>query len=188
MNTNLKQQFRDADTALIAGLNGIGRPRASEAELVELRRAVMQARAACEAAGIEVESVWEYSQRRKREDETEIRSVGQRMLADAPYGSALSRSARKWLSYAGAAAVSVAVMESVPATANLLVTCAVGFVVFFAVGVLAIFHIDEWFPTTPTKIARLAVEAGVDVSDLWRDDQTGLKDYNNACKRHLLRV
>ncbi len=69
----LKERFQAAETALLAALNGWHGAKATDGEITELRRHLMHARRACEERGVDVETLWEFAQKRREIDEGHVR-------------------------------------------------------------------------------------------------------------------
>ncbi|MEY2161401.1 hypothetical protein [Rhodanobacter sp. FW106-PBR-LB-2-11] len=173
-----KQQFRQCENELLAALNGFGRPVAGDAELVSLRRAVLQARHACERAGVAVETLWEFTERNRLAHEEQVRTFAREQVKVAPR---LPFVLRQRITAALAAATGLVVLVTWPSPDGLLGALAAS-VVALAVGDDCLARL---FPTPTSRVARLACDLGVDVADLWPPGSVDRKDYVLAYRRHL---
>lgn len=175
--TAVKERFQAAETALLAALNGWHGARTTDGEITELRRHLLQARHACEEQGVEVETLWEFAQKRREIDGAHVRRYAEVQSAIAPM---LPYVLRQRIAGAAGFALAVAVLLEWPTLGGILGALASGFVAFAVVeGVLA-----DVFPTPPIRIGRMASELAVDVFDLWPKDSHEFKDYVRGYKRH----
>lgn len=167
---DLKAKFRNADARLIAALNGIGRPVANQAEAVRLRREVLRARGKCEDAGVLVETLWESVQRRRAENEEQVRRFAgeQRSVV-----STVPRPLRTKLSIGAGLVVALIVALSWQDVA-----CYVAAVVSWVVawGLLDT-TLARVFPTPGISVGRFAAQRHVGSLDLWPSDSDDAKDY-----------
>lgn len=172
-----KKRFREAETALLVALNGWHGAKATDGEIIELRRHLMQARQACEELGVEVETLWEFAQKRKAIDEAHVRRYAEEQSTITPM---LPYMPRQRIAWAAGIAVGVAVLLEWPIFVGMLCSLAAGLVAFaVAEGVLA-----DLFPTPPIRISRMACEREIDVSDLWSKESPEFKDYVRGYRRH----
>lgn len=173
----LKERFRAAENTLLAALNGWDGVKVSDAEITELRRNLMQARLACEEQGVEVETLWEFAQKRREINEAHVRSYADEQARITPMLPYLLRQRIAW---AAAISAGVAVLLEWTTLGGMLGALAAGFVVFAVVeGILA-----DLFPTPPIRIARMACELEVDVSDIWTKGSAEVDDYMRGYRRH----
>lgn len=177
----LKVRFRAAENTLLAALNGWHGIKVSEAEITELRRNVMQARQACEEQGVEVETLWEFAQKRREIDGAHVRRYAEEQSRITPL---LPYVLRQLIAWAAGIILVVVVLLEWTTLGGMLGALVAGFVAFAVVeGVLA-----DLFPTPPIRIARMACELAVDVSDLWPEGSDEFKDYVRGSKRHERRM
>lgn len=173
----LKERFRAAENTLLAALNGWDGVKVSDAEITELRRNLMQARLACEEQGVEVETLWEFAQKRQEIDVAHVRHYADEQSRITPMLPYLLRQRIAW---AAGLILAVAVLLEWSTLCGMLGAIAAGFVAFAVVeGVLA-----DLFPTPPIRIARMACELAVDVGDLWPKGSTEFTDYMRGYRRH----
>lgn len=173
----LKERFRAAENTLLAALNGWDGVKVSDAEITELRRNLMQARQACEEHGVEVETLWEFAQKRREIDGAHVRRYADEQARITPMLPYLLRQRIGW---AAGISAGVVVLLEWTTLGGMLGALAAGFVVFAVVeGVLA-----DLFPTPPIRIARMACELDVDVSDIWPKGSTEVEDYMRGYRRH----
>lgn len=173
----LKERFRAAENTLLAALNGWDGVKVSDAEITELRRNLMQARQACEEQGVEVETLWEFAQKRREINGTHVRRYADEQSRITPMLPYLLRQRIAWAAGISAGA---GVLLEWNTLGGMLGALAAGFVVFAVVeGVLA-----DLFPTPPIRIARMACELDVDVSDIWPKGSTEAEEYMRGYRRH----
>jgi hypothetical protein len=173
----LKVRFQAAENALLAALNGWHGVKVSDAEITELRRHLMQARQACEEQGVEVETLREFAQKRREIDGAHVRRYAEEQSAITPM---LPYVLRQRIAWAAGLSLAVAVLLEWTTPSGMLGALVAGFVAFAVVeGVLA-----DLFPTPPIRIARMASELDVDVSDLWTRESHEFKDYVQGYRRH----
>lgn len=173
----LKERFRAAENTLLAALNGWDGVKVSDAEITELRRNLMQARQACEEQGVEVETLWEFAQKRREINGTHVRRYADEQSRITPMLPYLLRQRIAW---AAAISAGAGVLLEWNTLGGMLGALAAGFVVFAVVeGVLA-----DLFPTPPIRIARMACELDVDVSDIWPKGSTEAEEYMRGYRRH----
>lgn len=173
----LKERFRAAENTLLAALNGWHGVNASDVEITELRRLLMQARQACEEQGIEVETLWEFAQKRQEIDVAHVRGYAQEQSRATPMVPYVLRQRIAW---AAGLILAVAVLLEWSTLGGMLGALVAGFVAFAVVeGVLA-----DLFPTPPIHIARMACELAVDVGDLWPKGSNEFTDYMRGYRRH----
>lgn len=174
--TAVKERFRAAETALLAALNGWHGATATDGEITELRRYLMQARRACEDLGVEVETLWEFAQKRREIDGAHVRRYAAEQSTVTPM---LPYVLRQRIAWAAGITVAVAVMLEWNTFGEILGALAAGLVTFAVVeGALA-----DLFPTPPIRIGRMACERAVDVSDLWPKESHEFKDYARSYRR-----
>ncbi len=172
----LKERFRAAENTLLAALNGWDGVKVSDAEITELRRNLMQARQACEQQNVEVETLWEFAQKRREIDVAHVRRYAEEQSTITPMLPYVLRQRIAWATGISAGAI---VLLEWPTLGGMLGALAAGFVVFAVVeGVLA-----DLFPTPPIRIARMACELDVDVSDIWPKGSTEVEEYMHGYKR-----
>jgi hypothetical protein len=173
----LKERFRGAENTLLAALNEWHGVKVSDAEITELRRDLMQARQACEEQGIEVETLWEFAQKRREINGAHVRRYAEeqsRITPMVPY------ELRQRIARAAGLILAVAILLEWATPGGVLGALIAGFVAFAIVeGVLA-----DLFPAPPIRIARMACELGVDVSDLWPKGSDEFNDYMRGYRRH----
>lgn len=172
----VKERFQAAETALLAALNGWHGAKATDGEITELRRHLMQARQACEEQGVEVETLWEFAQKRREIDLAHVRGYAEEQATITPMLPYVSRQRIAW---AAGFALAVAFLLEWTSFGGILGALTAGLVTFAVVdGVLA-----DLFPTPPIRIGRMASELAVDVSDLWPKESHEFKDYVQGYKR-----
>lgn len=172
----VKERFQAAETALLAALNGWHGAKATDGEITELRRHLMQARQACEEQGVEVETLWEFAQKRREIDLAHVRGYAEEQSTITPMLPYVSRQRIAW---AAGFALAVAFLLEWTSFGGILGALTAGLVTFAVVdGVLA-----DLFPTPPIRIGRMASELAVDVSDLWPKESHEFKDYVQGYKR-----
>lgn len=175
--TAVKERFQAAETALLAALNGWHGAKATDGEITELRRHLMQARLACEEQGVEVETLWEFAQKRLEIDGAYVRRYAEEQFTITPM---LPYVLRQRIAWAAGFALALAVLLEWTTLGGILGALAAGFVAFAVVeGVLA-----DLFPTPPIRIGRMACELGVDVSDIWPKGSTEVDEYMRGYRRH----
>ncbi|TXT28183.1 MAG: hypothetical protein FD131_3316 [Rhodocyclaceae bacterium] len=173
----LKERFRAAENTLLAALNGWDGLKVSDAEIAELRRNLIQARQACEEQGVEVETLWEFAQKRQEIDGAHVRSYADEQSRITPM---LPYALRQRIAWAAGISAGVIVLLEWTTLGGMLGALAAGFVVFAVVeGILA-----DLFPTPPIRIARMACELDVDVSDIWPKGSQEIEDYMRGYRRH----
>lgn len=173
----LKERFRAAENTLLAALNEWDGVKVSDEEITELRRSLMQARQACEEQGVEVETLWEFAQKRREIDGAHVRRFADEQSRITPM---LPYVLRQRIAWAVAISAGVIVLLEWTTLGGMLGAIAAGFVVFAVVeGVLA-----DLFPTPPIRIARMACELEVEVSDIWPKGSTEAEDYMRGYRRH----
>jgi hypothetical protein len=173
----LKERFRAAENTLLAALNGWHGVKVSDAEITSLRRNLMQARQACEEQDVEVETLWEFAQKRREIDGVHVRRYAEEQSRITPMVPYVLRQRIAW---AAGLILALAVLLEWATPGGILGSLIAGFVAFAVVeGVLA-----DLFPTSPIRIARMACELEVDVSDLWQKGSNEFKDYVRGYKRH----
>lgn len=173
----LKERFRAAENTLLAALNGWDGVKVSDAEITELRRNLMQARQACDEQGVEVETLWEFAQKRREINRAHVRGYADEQSRITPMLPYLLRQRIAW---AAAISAGAAVLLEWSTLGGMLGALAAGFVVFAVVeGILA-----DLFPTPPIRIARMACELEVDVSDIWTKGSAEVDDYMRGYRRH----
>lgn len=175
-----KRNFRQCETALLVALNGFGRPVANDAELTTLRRAVLQARHACERAGVPVETLWEFAEKNRLAREQAVRAYASEQANITPR---LPFVLRQRISAALALCASLVVLATWTTVGGLLGALAIG------VAVLAVGDrfLADLFPTPASRVARMACDLDVDVGDLWPARSAERKDYLLAYGRQRLR-
>jgi hypothetical protein len=178
---SLKGAFHKADAELIAGLNGIGRAPASDVEAAELRRALMRARAECEEAGIEVETVLEFSERTRRENEANLREYAA-VASTRVHG--IDRHRRRWLAWIVAGVGGVATAACLWTPEGLFG----GLVAALMIQPFAKNWLADRYPTPGVLIGKRAFERRVGVIDIWRQDSDDTKDYRDTYWRLELRA
>lgn len=173
----LKERFRAAENTLLAALNEWDGVKVSDEEITELRRSLMQARQACEEQGVEVETLWEFAQKRREIDGAHVRRFADEQSRITPM---LPYVLRQRIAWAVAISAGVIVLLEWTTLGGMLGAIAAGFVVFAVVeGVLA-----DLFPTPPIRIARMACELEVEVSDIWPKGSTEVEEYMRGYRRH----
>ena len=173
----LKERFQTAENTLLAALNGWDGVKVSDTEITELRRNLMQARLACEEQGVEVETLWEFAQKRQEIKEAHVRHYADEQSRITPMLSYLLRQRIAW---AAGISTGVIVLLEWTTLGGMLGALAAGFVVFVVVeGILA-----DLFPTPPIRISRMACELDVDVSDIWAKGSIEVEDYMRGYRRH----
>lgn len=177
----VKERFRSAENMLLVALNGWHGVKASDLEIAELRRRLMQARAACEEQGVEVQTLWEFAQKLRELNEENVRRYAQAQSSITPI---LPFILRRRIAWAAGGILAVAVLLEWSTLGGMFSALGAGLVAFAAVeGVLS-----ELFPTPPIRIARMACDLAVDVRDLWPQGSADLKDYMFAyMKRRRVR-
>lgn len=175
--TAAKERFQASETTLLAALNGWCGTKATDGEIAELRRNLMQARQACDGQGVEVETLWEFAQKRREINGAYVRRYAEKQSTITPM---LPYVLRQRIAWVAGFAVALAVLLEWTSLGGILGALAAGFVAFAVVeGVLA-----DVFPTPPIRIGRMASELAVDVADLWPKASNEFKDYEQGYKRH----
>lgn len=170
-----------AENTLLAALNGWHGSKVSDAKISELRRNLMLARKACEEQGVEAETLWDFVQKQRQIHEAYVRRYANEQLEVAPV---LPFRLRQGAAGAAAILLAVAVLLGWPTPGGMCSALVAALLGFAAVeGVLS-----ELFPTPAVRIARMACEFAVDVSDLWAQGSNELKDYVRGYKRHERRL
>lgn len=174
--TAVKERFQAAETALLVALNGWHGAKATDREITELRRHLMQARQACEELGVEVETLLEFAEKRREIDEAHVRRYAEEQSTITPMLPYLPRQRIAWVA---GIALGVAILLEWTTIGGILGALAAGLVAFAVVeGVFA-----DLFPTPPIRIGRMACERRVDVSDLWPKESNEFRDYVRSYRR-----
>ncbi|HET6844838.1 MAG TPA: hypothetical protein VFK06_24625 [Candidatus Angelobacter sp.] len=169
--------FQIAQAQLLWALNGVDGYKADEAEIVELRRAVLRAQAACKEAGCEVETLWEVTQRKSAERQEKIRHHFAELKEELKEPRInLTRRDRHWLS---------CVISLIP---GLLILVggwpSIGGAIGGAFCSLIIFEpidflLAKRFPTLGVRVAQFAWSLGEStvLRDMFPPDSDDYKDY-----------
>jgi hypothetical protein len=176
-----RQEFQRIDAALIGAMNGIGRPVGTQEELVELRRSLMQARHECEALGVNIETVWEQIQKQRIEEEKIVRRYAEDQINVIPMVPAVWR---QRIAKAGGFAIAMVVLFQWATLSGVLCAVLAGVIIYTLIDSV----VAEFLPTPAVRIARMASERDVDVSDLWPKESLAYNDYVYAYSRHQMRL
>lgn len=176
----LKDDFSRLDAELLSALNGIGRSKGTQKEIIEIRRQLLRARAKCEGAGIEAESLWEFAEKRRVVNEAYIRKFVQQ---HADYRSPVSRGWRDNFTYGLSILAAAFVAFMFPSIGGYVGAV---FVLLFAVGVIEDIFLFL-FPSTGVKAGKMSYELGIYVDDLFPKGSDDLKDYSLAWDKYEMR-
>lgn len=167
MSQTPKERFRSAELALIAALNGLGRPVGNADEIVALRRELLRARHECQEAGLEVETIEEWAQKDISKKEAMVRGYAAQAMRVIPL---IPRAHRLWVGrVAGLCAFGFLFGEGIGAWVALAGAGYVWGLVYLGCA--------ELFPTPAIRVARMACALDVDVRDLWPEGSSEQKDY-----------
>lgn len=181
--TKAKLYFQFCQSELLRGLNGIDRPVASPIEAADLRRALMKAQSDCRELGVEIQTLWEFADQCKKEDEAEVRRFAKEQLGVTPF---VTRGLRQKVAFVASLCVTTFVVSafSLTGVSGLLLSLlasGVAFGIVFAV-------LAEVFPTPAIRVGRLACQKSVDVPDLWTESSPEAKDYELGFRGQLFRM
>ncbi|WP_019334965.1 hypothetical protein [Pseudomonas syringae] len=176
----LLREFNKAQEWLIRAVNSV--VPAPLHLIVNSRRAVLDAQARCRAAGVEVETLIEYSERRRADTEQCFRAYAAEQMNIKPI---LPR--KKRLKVAVGFALLFAILTC---NFSLVVPLLGGLVIYVLVDV----YLAQLFPTPAVRIARRAVADDVAYIELWSRNTDEFEDfrmtcrYERACNRAPLRI
>lgn len=173
--TELKHQFNESEKRLYEALIEHDSLPLSEETLTQLRQTVMTAQARCREAGVEVETLHEFGERRRRENEAAIQAYAdeQKRLTPSLPRSTRSRIA---LSLGGVVAIGMAFVT------HPMIAMIVGFLGYGG----SYAGMTQCFPTPGTRVGRRAVALGVPYMSFWPEESDDHKDYRDACRRERL--
>lgn len=177
----LKAALHKADAELIAALNGMGREVATDVEAADLRRALMRARADCVEAGVQAETLLEYSERTRGEDEAELRAYAMQSSSEV---QGIDRAKRIRLASAVGCMAAVATVACFRNLPGLLAGAVVAVGVF---GLMAGWLADR-YPTLGVVVGKRAFECHLGVIELWPQGSDNAKDYLDAYRRLDMRA
>lgn len=140
----------------------------------------MQSQQAYEEHGVEVETLWEYAQRRRKADEADVRRYAEEQRTITPVVSYVLR--QRMASVVGLVAA-VAILLKWATLGGMLGSVIAGLFTF----ALVVGGLRDLFPTPPVRIARMACNLDVDVTDLWPKGSDEFKDYVQTYRLQNLR-
>lgn len=177
-----KDEYHRLEAAYIAAINGIGRQRATLAEVKSLQQQMQFAQKRCAESGIDVEDVWTFVQRRRKESEAHVRAYAMDALLVKPL---IASTLRRKISCIVALVSCIAALTLSQGTAALI--WGIGGVV---IAVLTEVTLSEIFPTPAVRIGREAARtrSHIDVSDLWANGSLDQHDYKIAYENQLRRM
>lgn len=179
----LKKTFVNAEWALIAGLNGLGRSEADKAELLRLRRERQQALANCQSAGVAVETLWDAVERYRADARQEL-EVFAEQAKQGPRG--LPRRYRKGAAVVFGFAVVAVVLSARGGTPSILAVIAAA-----VLGLIAWAAAEDYlsllFPTPGIRVGKLAADLETSPLDIWPDDSDDGLDAAHAFRWESVR-
>jgi len=158
---------------LIAAMGDTEDGAADPVSLAMMRRALVNARAACDAAGVEVETAFEASERQRLRDEALIHGFA---AEQTPYRSRLSRAARLRLAAIGGAGAGGAALAVWPDAFGLAFAVPAAALAFVTVRGL----LWRAFPTAGVRVARLAAQVGAGFVPAFPPESDDGQDYAEA--------
>ena len=172
----VREALHEAEARLIAGINGLGRDVASDAETADLRRAVMRAKADCAEAGGNSETISESIERTRREDEAALREFARQAPSD--FGG-VGRAKRTQLAACAAGLAAVATASCFWSPGGLLA----GLLVVLVSYLFAYDWLATKYPTLGVAVGKRAFERHLGVLELWPEKSDHARDYLGTYRR-----